>query len=82
MVTSIQKWGNSQGLRFPKALLEEAEIRLGQEVRIFVENGRIVVEPVRRIRGRYKLEELLVNYPEGDNREVADWGEPVGEEVW
>ena len=27
MLTKIQKWGNSQGLRFTKALLEEANQR-------------------------------------------------------
>ena len=82
MVATIQKWGNSQGLRFPKVLLEEARIQLGEEVRLFVEDGRIVVEPVRRIRGRYKLEDLLADYLDGEDRDIADWGEPVGDEVW
>jgi len=25
MLTKVQKWGNSQGLRFPKTVLEEAQ---------------------------------------------------------
>lgn len=82
MVTTIQKWGNSQGLRFPKLLLEEAQMQLGEEVRLFVEDGRIVVEPVRRVRGRYKLEELLADYPDNENQDIVDWGSPVGDEVW
>ena len=70
MVATVQKWGNSQGLRFPKALLEEVDIQLGEEVRLFVENGRIVVEPIRRIRGRFKLENLL-EVTDGHYRDYA-----------
>lgn len=82
MMTTIQKWGNSQGIRFPKVLLREANINLGDDVRLFVEDGRIVVEPLTTVRGRYRLEELLAQIPENDEREVVDWGEPVGDEVW
>ena len=52
MVTTIQKWGNSQGLRFSKAILEEANVTLGEEVRVSVEGSKIIVEPMRRVRGR------------------------------
>jgi antitoxin component of MazEF toxin-antitoxin module len=37
MMATIQKWGNSQAVRFPKALLAEANIQLGDDVRIFIQ---------------------------------------------
>ena len=82
MLTKIQKWGNSQGLRFTKALLEEAQLNVGDEVQVSVHKGRIVVEPVTRVRGRYDLEALISKMPKGYQAEELDWGPPVGREVW
>lgn len=82
MLTRIQKWGNSQGLRFTKALLEEAQINVGDEVQVSVHKGRIVVEAVTRVRGRYDLEALISKMPESYQAEELDWGPPVGREVW
>ena len=81
MLTKIQKWGNSQGLRFTKALLEEAQINVGDEVQVSVHEGRIVVEPVTKVRGRYDLEALVSKMPEGYQAEELDWGPPVGREA-
>ncbi len=82
MLTKIQKWGNSQGLRFTKALLEEAQIKVGDEVQVSVQKGRIVVEPVTKVRGRYDLEALVSKMPKEYQAEELDWGPPVGREVW
>ena len=82
MLTKIQKWGNSQGVRFPKDVLEEAQIQVGDEVRITVQSGMIMVEPIQRIRGKYSIEALVAQMPEGYEVEEMDWGEPVGKEVW
>ena len=82
MLTKIQKWGNSQGLRFTKALLEEAQINVGDEVQVSVHEGRIVVEPVTKVRGRYDLEALVSKMPKGYRAEELDWGPPVSREVW
>ena len=82
MLTKIQKWGNSQGLRFTKALLEEARIGVGDEVNVSIQKGRIVVEPMPKVRGRYDLKELVSRMPENYQVEETDWGPPVGKEVW
>ncbi len=82
MLTRVQKWGNSQGVRFPTKLLRQAEITVGDEVDISVERGRIVVEPSQRIRGRYRLEELVAKMPDDYAPREEDWGERVGREVW
>ena len=82
MVTKIQKWGNSQGLRFPKAILEELQIGSGDEVRLSVRAGRIIIEPVSRVRGRHDLRKLVAKIPKGYRARELDWGRPVGKEAW
>ncbi len=82
MLTKVQKWGNSQGLRVTKALLDEARINVGDAVNVSVRKGRIVVEPVTRVRGRYNLKTLISRMPKGYRAKELDWGLPVGKEVW
>ena len=47
MVTRIQKWGNSQGVRLSKEVLSEADIGVGDAVSVAVHDGALVVTPVR-----------------------------------
>ena len=82
MLTKVQKWGNSQGLRVTKALLDEAGIHVGDEVNVSAGRGRIIVEPVSRIRGRYDLKVLVSKMPEEYEPEELDWGPPAGREIW
>ncbi|WP_420631443.1 transcriptional regulator/antitoxin, MazE [Candidatus Leptofilum sp.] len=63
MFTKVQKWGNSQGLRFSKAILEEAHMEVGDEVKVSVQNGKIVVESSQRVRRRIKIEGLIAEMP-------------------
>jgi antitoxin MazE len=82
MVTKIQKWGNSQGLRIARQILVDACISIGDEVEIAVRDGMIVIVPVRRVRGRQSLQDLVARIPENYKPEEMDWGKPAGNEVW
>jgi antitoxin MazE len=82
MVTRIQKWGNSQGLRLPKQVLEDAHLSLGDDVDITVQDGLIVIAPARRVRGKQNLKDLVSRIPRDYRAEEVDWGEPVGREAW
>lgn len=82
MLTKVQKWGNSQGLRFPKAILEEARVNVGDEVRVSVRGRKIIIEPVEKVRGKYDLKELVAKMPKDYRVEEVDWGTPVGKEEW
>ena len=44
MLTKVQRWGNSQGLRVTKTLLDEVGIRVGDEVEVSAGRGRIIVD--------------------------------------
>ncbi len=82
MVTKIQKWGNSQGLRLAKQVLEDAHISVGDDVDVTVRDGLIVIAPARRVRGRRSLQELVSRIPQNYKNEETGWGQPVGKEVW
>ena len=82
MLTKIQKWGNSQGLRITKNLLADAQLGVGDEVDISVKDGIMIITPSKRKRGKHSLEELVERIPEDYQAGEVDWGEPVGKEVW
>lgn len=82
MATKIQKWGNSQGVRLPAHVLRETHLKLGDEVDISVQDGIIVVAPRKRIRGKYRIEDLVSQIPEDSQSEELEWGPPSGGEVW
>ncbi len=82
MVTKVQKWGNSQGLRLARNVLEDAQISIGDEVNVVVQDGVIVIAPARRVRGKYSLKDLVSRIPEDYTAEETDWGNPTGKEVW
>ena len=82
MVTKIQKWGNSQGLRIARQVLEDARIAVGDDVDVTAREGIIVIAPVRRVRGKQSLEELVKRIPKSWKTGEVDWGIPVGREVW
>ena len=82
MVTKIQKWGNSQGLRISRQLLERAHLAVGDEVDVEVRDGAIVVAPVQQVRGKHSLEVLVRRIPKGYEPNGEEWGGPLGKEVW
>ncbi len=82
MVTKIQKWGNSQGLRISKQLLENARLAVGDEVDVAVRGGVIVVAPAQQVRGKYRLEDLVRRIPRSYEPTGEEWGDPAGKEVW
>ena len=82
MITKIQKWGNSQGLRISKILLESASLSVGEEVDVDVRDGKIIVTPVQQVRGKLKLDDLVRQIPADYEPTGEQWDGPVGKEVW
>ena len=46
MRVTVSRWGNSLGVRIPRALAEDAGVAEGSTVDVRVEGGRIVAVPV------------------------------------
>lgn len=82
MLTKVKKWGNSQGLRFPKTILADAQINVGDNVNISVQNRKIIIEKANRLRTSYSLEDLVSKIPENYRTEELGWGPPIGREEW
>jgi antitoxin MazE len=82
MVTKVQKWGNSQGLRLAKQVLEDAHISVGDNVDVTIRDGTIIIAPIQRIRGKRSLQELVSRIPKNHEAGEIDWGKPIGREVW
>jgi antitoxin MazE len=77
--TRLVKWGNSQAIRIPKGILDQAQVKEGDEIRIRVENGRIALEPVH---AKVSLESLVEAITPENRHGEQDWGRPVGKELW
>ena len=83
MLTTIQKWGNSQAVRLPKSLLETLLLQENDMVEIIAENDSIVIKRATRKRHAKKsLEERFKNYTGTYQCTEYDWGNPACKEVW
>jgi antitoxin MazE len=78
MSVKIQKWGNSLGVRIPKAAIEKANLRENSEVEVEFKNGSIVIVPQNT---RYSLESLLDQITRSNLHRVDDL-KAEGNEVW
>ena len=79
MKTTVQKWGNSLGLRIPKAFAEEASVEAGTPVDLSVSNGDLIIRPLRGVTYSKDLVGQITH--QNVHSEVA-LGEPEGREVW
>ena len=82
MVTKIQKWGNSQGLRVSREMLEKVHAAVGDAVEVSVQKGAILIQPIKRLRGKYSLRQLIAQMPKDYKPGGEAWGKPVGRESW
>jgi antitoxin MazE len=81
MTATISTWGNSQGLRFPKDIMNQLSLSIGDKVNIFIENHKIVLEPVKPKRKKANIHELVKQMPtDYKASEVFDY--KVGKEEW
>ena len=81
MQATIQKWGNSQGIRIPKAFLEALGMMENDLVELSRVGDNIVIKKVEKER-ELTLEDIFKNYDGKYETEEFDWGAPVGKEVW
>ena len=79
MRARIAKWGNSLGVRIPKAVAKEVGLDEGASVDVRV-SGRTLV--LARTRREYKLSELVSGITAKNRHAETDWGAPAGNESW
>lgn len=75
--TQLNNWGNSQAIRIPKHILDNAGLNTNDEVEIEVLDDSIVIKKKRP----YSIKELLRDEINSDYKyEEWDTGIPVAEE--
>lgn len=88
MYATIQKWGNSQGLRIPKALLQALGIRENDRVELIQTGNTLTIKKADTAPHRTLEERLTAFYGkpiEGIDRIQSgeiDWGKAEGLEEW
>jgi antitoxin MazE len=83
MKVKVAKWGNSLGLRLPKAAVEAVRIRAGAELELTVEGNDLRLRPPAAI-PRYRLADLLAEMDRlgpHNEPETVEWGRDVGSEI-
>ena len=87
MKTTLQRWGNSQGIRIPKALIKPLGLSVGSELELTVspDESQIMISPARDqrpVRGRHSIADLIAaSDPKAFGGET-DWDAPQGKEIW
>ncbi len=80
MKTTVQKWGNSLGLRIPKAFAEEASVREGTPVDLSISDGELIIRPLRE--STCSLQDLVSQITKANLHDEVSFGEPEGREAW
>jgi antitoxin MazE len=86
MVTTLQKWGNSQGIRLPRPVIDQLHFSPGMELELTVsaEAGTLIIsqgQPACRVRGRHRIEDLVAQMPKSYRANEVPW-EAKGKEIW
>lgn len=79
MTTTVQKWGNSLGVRIPQKIAKNFDIVNGSELEVEVSEDGIILKPVTK---DPTLEELMAGITKENQHEEIDWGKPEGNEIW
>lgn len=81
MQAIIQKWGNSQGIRIPKAFLDAMGMSENDAVELQRVDNAIIIKKLQTKKS-LTLSDIFQGYDESKQQEEYDWGKPAGREVW
>lgn len=80
-ILNIKHWGNNLGVRLPAAVAREAHLHEDQQVRVTVEEGKVIISPIQG--APLTLKQRLERYmPERHGGEVMQGTENLGAEKW
>jgi antitoxin MazE len=80
MRTRVNKWGNSLGLRIPKAFADEMNLKEDSSIEMRAQNGTLLITPVTE--REWTLEELLAGITEENRHHEWETGPARGDETW
>lgn len=73
----VKKWGNSIGVRIPRIMAKDLNIKDGTPVEIKDSNGSIIISPKK-----YMLDDLLSQINNSNIHSELDFGASMGKEIW
>ena len=73
----LNKWGNSLGIRIPKAYIDELDLKENSEMIMKVKKDKIILE-----KPDDDFEDLISKITDENKHQSVDWGNAVGKEVW
>jgi antitoxin MazE len=81
--TRICRWGNSTGVRLPRAMLAKARLAEGTTVKVQATSRGILLSPDKtpRPKRKYTLRQLCKGMTPAKSHPEFAWGAPVGSEV-
>lgn len=80
MEIKLQKWGNSNGIRIPKNIIDDLNIKENDRLEIVKEENKIII--TKKSPNYLSLKERIEAYSGRNLAKDFDWGEPVGKEIW
>jgi antitoxin MazE len=75
---AVKAWGNSQGIRIPKNVLEQLNIHISDILQMEVEDDTIILKKTFKHKS---FEERLAEYDGKITVSEFDWGDPAGKEL-
>ena len=89
MTATLQKWGNSSGVRIPKQVLIDLDIKINDKLLISLVNDEIIIKKDKTYKKHKTLQDRLeefykkpISKIEKLNVEEIDTGNIVGDEIW
>lgn len=80
-VLTLKHWGNNLGVRLPAAVARAARLHADQQVRVRVDEGRVVIEPLAD--APLTLAQRLARFdPEVHGGEAMAASQALGAEAW
>ena len=84
-VKTVRKWGNGLGILLPKSMIDNYDLKIGDDLKFIFENDKFIIENNKEVLNipEFSLEDLMKEYEQYE-REVYDWDTltPVGQEVY
>ena len=81
MEIQLVKWGNAQGIRIPKLILQELDINVNDTLSMEVQGEKIIIEKVK-FKHRSLEERARASGGKLGPYTEFDWEEAKGREVW
>ena len=80
MEIKLQKWGNSFGIRIPKSIITDLDIKENDLLDIREEDKKLII--VKKEKEKVSLLKLFQEYKGENLTKEFEWDEARGNEIW